>query len=507
MNIAIVTSHFYRDDFRPGTQFVWDREGELLGTNTTADNEAVYNRLQSALDDRMYKAGDPKRMFAQIIDADVRPPNGPAVDTFEIKVGANNSPFKKKQLEGKIVVSPYKVFTATARYALGVRVHKDAHAGSYPIYIWEHPDIFNVVEIPRRGLNVETTSGRFMRAFVTCVKVRREYDQSVHPFDVGWSTELSESTASSLVSFDPIQGNLVQSVLADANTGALDILTAVAELPETVESIANGLRAVARITGELKRRELALFDKHRRKKDRLTKRLKNLRHDNEKNRKLLRHQERLVLKDLKDLADELVSETASLWMWYRYEVMPNAYLIEDAIEYFRDIIRAFEKYRKRVVNEGIQSFDDILDGWESNSLLTKEYRAWIKRSYSLGVNFADQVLKHMGTSALVTAFELVTRSFVIDWFITVGDFLRAIVFQPTYDQQAASYSQRTSGFSSSTHKATKASVVINVDGYERKIIDPCDFTGIYIDIGYDLVRQLDTFAMIWPSLSKKIKSL
>ncbi len=194
-------------------------------------------------------------------------------------------------------------------------------------------------------------------------------------------------------------------------------------------------------------------------------------------------------------------------MWYRYEVMPNAYLIEDCVWYFRDIIRSFAKYRKRVVVEGIQSFDDILNGWESNSLLTKEFRAWIKRSYSLGVNFTDQVLKHMGTSALVTAFELVKRSFVVDWFLTVGDFLRAIVFQPTYDQQASSYSQRTSGFSSSIHKATKASVVINVDGYERKIINPCDYTGIYIDIGYDIVRQLDSFAMLWPVLSKKIKSL
>lgn len=506
MNIAIITSYFHRDELRPG-KFIRNRAGAVVDFSNDSDAQAIYSRLQSALDDRQYKAGDPNRMFAEIIDVDVRPPNGPAVDTFSVKAGANNSPFKKKQLEGKIVVSPYKVLKATARYSLGVRVHKNAYVGVYPLYLWEHPDIFNVVDIPGQGLHVETTSGRFMRAFVTCRRERVEYDQSVHPFDVGWSKELSISTASSLVSFDPIKGNLVQSVLADANTGALDILTAVAELPETVESIANGLRAVARITGEFKRREFALFDKHRRKKERLTRRLKNLRHDNEKNRKLLRSQERLILKDLKDLADELVSETASLWMWYRYEVMPNAYLIEDCIEYFRDIIRAFEKYRKRVVDEGIQSFDDILDGWESNSLVTKEYRAWIKRSYSLGVNFADQVLKHMGTSALVTAFELVTRSFVIDWFITVGDFLRAIVFQPTYDQQAASYSQRTSGFSSSTHKATKASVVINVDGYERKIIDPCDFTGIYIDIGYDLVRQLDTFAMIWPSLSKKIKSL
>lgn len=508
MNKALITSYFNRDDFRPGHIFVWDRAGNLLGTNTKEDNNAVYARLQSALDGRQYKPGDPKRMYAQMISVDPRPPNGPATETFSVKSGANNAPFKKKQLEGKIVVSPLVVFSAKVRYGLGTRVISDARADSYALYLWEQTDIFNVVELPKgRGANIETTPGRFIRAFVTCNRVVREYDQSIHPFDVGWSSDLSRSVASSLVSFDPIKGNMVQEVLAAANTGALDLLTAVAELPETVASIANGIGAVARITEDFKKREFALFDKHLKKKNRFMERLKNLRNSKWKSRKLLRKQERLVLKDLKDLADEFVSETASLWMWYRYEVLPNAYLIEDAINYFRDIIRSFEKYRKRVVEEGIQSFDQILNGWESNSLLTKEFRAWIKRSYSLGVNFADQVLKHMGTSALVTAFELMTRSFVVDWFITVGDFLRAIVFQPTHDQQASSYSQRTSGYSSSSHTATKATVVINVDGYERKIIDPCDYTGIYIDVGYDLVRQLDTFAMLWPVLSKKIKSL
>lgn len=507
MNEAIVTTN-HMSDIRPGTTFVWDAAGNLLGTCTQADCDAIYNKINSVLEVRRYQSGDPKKMFAQMITSEPSVPSGPETDSFKLFTGSNNSPFKKKQLEGKIVASPLKTLTAQVRFGLGVRIQKSTNVDRYPLYLWEQTDIWNVVRLPNnRGDCAEISPGRFIRYFVNMQRARQTYGQSVHPYDVGWSPELSRSVASSLVAFDPIKGNLVQETLADANTGALDLLTAVAELPETVESIANALRAVARITGELKRREFALFDKHKKKKERLTRRLKNLRNDTEKNRKLLRHQERLVLKDLKSLADELVTETASLWMWYRYEVMPNAYLIEDAIEYFRDIIRAYEKYRKRVIEEGVQSFDQILDGWESNSLVTKEFRAWIKRAYTLGSNFADQVYKHMGTSVLVTAFELVKRSFVIDWFLTVGDFLRAIVFQPTYEQQASSYSQRTSGFSSSTHKATKASVVINVDGYERKIIDPCDYTGIYLDIGYDLVRQLDSFAMLWPVLQKKLKSL
>lgn len=507
MNRAIVTTN-HMSDIRPGTTFVWNSAGDLLGLCTQEDCDAIYNKINQVLDVRRYQPGDPKKMFAQMIMSEPSAPSGPETDQFDLYEGANNSPFRKKQLEGKIVVSPLKAMKAQVRFGLGTRVRTSASAGSYPLYLWQQKDIWNVVLLPKgRGECAEIRPGRFLRYFVNMQKADQTYDQSVHPYDVGWSPELSRSVASSLVSFDPIKGNLVQEVLATANTGALDLLTAVAELPETVESIANALRAVARITGEFKRREFALFDKHKRKKERLQRRLKNLRNNTEKNRKLLRRQERLVLNDLKSLADELVTETASLWMWYRYEVMPNAYLIEDGIEYFRDVIRSYEKYRKKVGEHGIQSFDQILDGWESNSLLSKEYRAWIKRAYALGSNFADQVYKHMGTSVLVTAFELVKRSFVIDWFLTVGDFLRAIVFQPTYEQQAASYSQRTTGFSSSTHLATKATVVINVDGYERKIIDPCDYTGIYLDIGYDLVRQLDSFAMLWPVLQKKLKSL
>lgn len=492
---------------RAGNGFVYSRDGTTMVRVFSAEDKAfIQSKIDQALRERQYAPGDPKHLYAEAISITPEQMNHPLRETFEYRKGANNSPFEARKRKGEIVVSPLEVYKAVAVYTPGRKVINVAWASAIDIYLWQLTSVFNVVSVnaAARGEHIVLQDGCIFRGFCTAFRTTESYYQNVHPFDVGWSSEASLSSVKNSLQFLDIDNVLVQKVLADANTGALDVLTAVAELPETVESIANGLRAVARFTSELKRKEVALTKSHLIARKRIDKRIARLRRNNAKNRDLIVQQEKAARKEYAKIEQQLVTETASLWMWYRYEVMPNAYLIEDAIAYFRDIIRSFEKYRdRRRFSE--QSFNHFIDGWLSEFNISYDVRCWIKRSYSLGMNFTEQVYKHMGTSALVTAFELVKRSFVLDWFLTIGDFLRAIVFDYSIvDQQAASYSQKCDSVIDHFHEASKASVKIYVDGYERKIINPCDFTGIYVDIGYDLIRQLDTFAMLWPAIKKQL---
>lgn len=305
--------------------------------------------------------------------------------------------------------------------------------------------------------------------------------------------------------------SLVTNTVAKANRSAVDVLTAFAELPKSIESVIRGFKLVAGILKDAKKREFDLNKAYAfRKKQRSKKYLQRMsRLDSELSKKglsynrrynLERHRKNIVVghRDaLKRSADELASELASVWLNYRYNIMPNVYLAQDIFEANLRFGRQFVTAAGTVRNDG-----SLPVGRHRISMSTK-LRCVIKRKFS--AKSANSGLTVISNDIFVTAWELVPLSFVYDWFINFGDLLAAQTYAVGWEAEKCSLASKfdldaTVVDPSQMDCTVQPQTVVSGFYYKRKIINPRDYCGLVWQPKLGLERQIDAAALAWPSV-------
>lgn len=254
-------------------------------------------------------------------------------------------------------------------------------------------------------------------------------------------------------------GPLITTTLCEARAGALDLSTALAEAPETIGSIYSACKFILNAYLEC-RKKVA--------------RLNNSR-------------------------DPAVTQAiADLWLQYRYGIMPNVYLLEDALEYLYATERVYSTERAGTP----RVMDFSANGWTADEINILD-RCYVKNRF--GVGFTKP---HLQTNLAVTAWELVPLSFVIDWVLNIGDIMGSLT--PTYGsvQEAVLYSRRTKTLVQLRHPDwIGAPVTAEIDGYNAFPIED-----VYKEIGFGLSpvmtfkRWLDAAALSWSSFRRVYRS-
>lgn len=258
------------------------------------------------------------------------------------------------------------------------------------------------------------------------------------PSKLNWGREALAQAEAIALSRIERKETLITLATAKANQRDADILTMLGELPETIgmfNDLIKGLRRPLRTLVALskaKRRwkwdfDYLAYQKLNRKGELVT--------------KYRKQRFKRYFYDGKWLAGgELTSKA---WLTYRYGIMPLIYSAQD-------IIKALEKHEKLFETEkerNVVDIEETIDLARLNEPFAVEIpvvvavtgkvtqRVVIKRRY----NVEQLYQKRFGFNPLLTAWELVPLSFVIDWFVQVGDAIQAI--QPTcYEAEGATYS-------------------------------------------------------------------
>lgn len=412
----------------------------------------------------------------------------PLVSTYSGKTRYNNNPgFAKKKATGVMVVSPYTAFKIEYLYTLGslegntVSTRTVPHSSAYGIdkaLYWSlprqfhHP--FDRSSTPQNG-RYPQNDGNYFGPFL--VKKVDSFTTEIHPKDIGWKDPFD-----SLSSF--LGGSLdarecVTAAIAEAESGTYDLLTEIAELPETLRYLINILGSAVDAFSAAKRREIEV-------------------------RKLYRNRKQ-ALKSARELADAV----ASVWLQYRYAIQPLAYSIEDIQETILSLKAQYGKFKGKEVALVELPEELTFEGSGSVWKLTandsaQTMRCFIKRKYD-PQDVLDSLWSLLKVNPFSTAWELVPLSFVVDWFVNIGDYITALTSHSPHAQQVATLSYKFEGNATYKEENTGCAVDFNFECYQRIVIDPDDFVALQTRFDMNWKRQLDALALSWGPISERIK--
>lgn len=350
-------------------------------------------------------------------------------------------------------------------------------------------------------------------------------------------------------SFDyDIKGDLVQDVAVKANSGDLDVLTSIAELPETIQSILDGFKLIKKIFVDWKKKLFKLHSQsdnlskvlaRRKYNELIAKKRRGFPPYNRWKSQRLRaredasierwHREREYFLDRlvtfeqywsrkeayfrRRAKHELADAIAGVHLNARYNIATNVYMLQDVGEVILNWATEYKRYRDKRVEVNFIDFEELIEGQcEFVGDNQRTHRAFIKRQYDVS-NSLEKLGRSLMADVLVTGYEMVKIwSIIFDWFFTISDCLRAINWNPRHRQQASCYSVKTEvhGVLSVTRtvngEQTTCKCRIDYDGYHRNLISPGAWLGIYWRPQFDLIRQLDALAFFWASNRQTLKT-
>lgn len=249
----------------------------------------------------------------------------------------------------------------------------------------------------------------------------------------------------------PHSSDLFTAAASELNESVYDITTEIAELPSLIGSIIEMLK------------KALLFYRETRQKVKLLKR------------------------NPKTVAD-LPAEIAKLWMTYRYGVQPIAYSVADALTQLE-----MSGVLYRTVRRGqAHALDVACPGWSFASPLKVTERAWGKGRFAAASN-----LNGLGVNPFVTAWELIPLSFVVDWFLNVGDLISALVPSVDFEERQFTRSTRCQQTIIGTHIASGTRVPFAVNLYDCYSINPIDLIGLNFDALLSVQQKLDGLSLVW----------
>lgn len=445
------------------------------------------------------------RAYTILLDSDGVTPPRPTLSLYQKRVPVINKGFYARRDAGEIVVSNY------LRGRLSVTSYPAEKVGPMVRNKQTTLPLENFFDVPgftseaptrfflTNELYINAGSSRFKSAWY--YSTTRAYLPALHVDPASIFAQMSGNT---------IDKGLVGRQLADMNKGTLDVLTTMAELPKLITSIINGLALVARLLKSAKRKEISLsaaFDrrkklldrryqedmssllalKNKRKHPKLGRTLSNKMFIKKRNRMSNTYQNAL-----KASVIEFNDAVASIWMNFRYNIMPAVYTIndiEDTLAFKRTYLTRRNGYEKTLF---------VVVGGEKHDY-TCNSRIFIKRK----IQQTGSSLNTASANFAVTAWELVPLSWVIDWFINIGDMVAAFSVQSSFSEQGATWAERK----------TIDSDVTNLDGqrvtiqgfiYNRQVIDPIQLT--CLDFKYDMNadRYRDGLALSWNAIRSNL---
>lgn len=294
--------------------------------------------------------------------------------------------------------------------------------------------------------------------------------------------------------------------LADARAGGYDVLTELAEAPETLAMLKGFIPEGAEM--------LRKYKKHWERID--PRKLKAY------------HKLPKKLRTYTRLAGDVGSSAANAWLLFRYGLTPLVLSMQEILEKYSEKLGLYKTYRGRDQSNLAETMvwpmrfsakTGLTFSIEGSRSFEAVSRGWVKCMYTTNtlLRNAKRLLR---IDPIGTAYELLPLSFVVDWFVNVGDFIAAnsisfadsevatksfqVKLEDTYRIRADS--TLTEGTSTYTLLGDSTLLTSNFSSYWRKLSDPSARLSLW-DKRLSTFRTLDGIALEWQILRSNLRKL
>lgn len=314
---------------------------------------------------------------------------------------------------------------------------------------------------------------------------------------------------------------LVTQVWADNNTKRMDFLTSMAEMPQTLASFLDALGYLGSLIKDFKRRRFFMNKAHQRIRNKLgmsfaerrtqilskyDRKIASARKPavitklRQRKEKALKALDRMRVREEKKMVREFATQAASLWLSFRYEIMPLYYQSQDVLDVIANSSSEFMTSRDFVVkaiNIGIP-----LEWNLDQEYLVSEPRHNVMVKSKLSPE--NNIGKTLSVNPFTTAWELLTLSFVVDWFVNFGDVIAG--FTGGYSDDSGSTASWRFDDKKVFHSKniSSAMAIVDINFYTRQVIDPRLCGGLAFSPQLNLFRYLDAMSLSWNRSRLKI---
>lgn len=467
-----------------------------------------------------------------------------------------NKDFKKRCQDGEIIMSPYSVHSSVVS-----SLPEDRRVTSPPVKLGEDavpPAIGPWKEVPNAwywnrwkdtklsdavggGYLYNGYPSRLLKGTISTPRMMYTETRG-HPRDPDFNPGAFNRQLHSFVgSQQTLDHTLIQEIVGKANAGDVDVLTTLAELPKTLNSVWDGFRLIAKIFRDARKKEFQIwktvpstskryaktahqkwlavqmrkvpsFEKWRRSNPKGT--TKQYWDYVSRRRAKLVDLETFIAnsngKYNKRAAREAAEAVASVHLNATYNIKPAIYTIEDTLKAIDNFGEVYRRYGNGPVPKVIQ-LEDLMPKPHPNAVFsgvaTMEQRCLIKRQYDASGAF-ENLKRVASVDILVTGYELIKLwSIIFDWFFTIGPMLRALPWNQVFKQQKSCYNYKTviDGHWSYMKDGVEHIIRVKYEGFRREIINPHASIGIYWNPEIDSTRAFSALSFLFMSMNGDLK--
>lgn len=388
----------------------------------------------------------------------------------------NTPQYLKRLKAGEVLMNPYAKGKYTwKRQALANSV---SGAGAKPVssygwYSWHNPQVYSPPAaasslqflldskgIPRIA-PPNYRNGAPLRAYQVYF--------SFAWYDVGASSIVYSPAPSVAFGDVSVDTALVTQVVADRNNGEYDLLTEIAEMPETLAFLGESVSKVFFMTCDL--------DAEARLK-------------------------RLQMGPGKRFAKWFSDH----WLRGRYALLPIMYSIMDIQKSLEVMGQEYAEYKSQVSidSQHTSAGAGIVQEIEHNAI----HRCFIKSRYTAESILSD-IRRILNVNLFSTLWQTQTLSFVVDWAVNINDYIEALTGNDGSLESACCYSVRDKSviklhYDSPDPNVAAPVTVVKLDTYQRIIIDPSDHIGLTFVATrtFNWKRAVDAFSLsVQPGLT------
>lgn len=263
---------------------------------------------------------------------------------------------------------------------------------------------------------------------------------------------------------------LVTSTLAEANNKNLDVLTMLGELPETARFVFGVLKTVLSLVRDFRKEAAAIKKRYYQAQARFTRKGEGY-----------------------AAPGELMDDLSSLWLQYRYALMPLIYSVEDALGVLLKGEVEYRTTRQKKQREILLSHPD----WSVSPFVVTD-RCFVKHRFEYNPDNYSSNSNFLTANPVLTLWELTTLSHVVDWVFNIGDLLASFDTPPGVTQEACQVSSQTRSTVVFRHKRNLgAEVIFTFDRYKSKPIQPMLHIGFRAGFSGSWQKFLDSVALSW----------